>query len=114
MGIVPVWGFQMLIAIGIAIFFRLNKALVILAANISIPPFIPIIIYLSHVTGTIWMGKNAVKLSFDKEITLEFLQNSFGQYVAGAITLAIVAGLIFGVLTALILKLKHKRSIPST
>ncbi len=112
MGIVPIWGFQMLIAISVAIFFRLNKALVILAANISIPPFIPVIIYLSHLTGAIWMGTNAVKLSFDKEITIEFLQNSFGQYVAGAITLAIMAGLTFGILTALLLKLKHKRSIP--
>ncbi|MES1225118.1 MAG: DUF2062 domain-containing protein, partial [Bacteroidota bacterium] len=41
MGIVPIWGFQLLAAIALAIVLRLNKALVIIAANISVPPMIP-------------------------------------------------------------------------
>ena len=45
MGIFPIWGFQLLIGIPLAVFFKLNKVLFITAANISIPPMIPFIIY---------------------------------------------------------------------
>ena len=40
----------------LAILFKLNKALVIIAANISIPPMIPVIIFLSYKAGAFWMG----------------------------------------------------------
>ena len=92
MGIVPIWGFQLVTAIALAILFRLNKALVIIAANISIPPMIPVIIYLSHLTGKIWMGKNAQSISFSDEITLQFIHNNAVQYFSGAITLSVIAG----------------------
>lgn len=96
MGIVPVWGFQLIIAIALAFAFRLNKVLVILAANISIPPMIPLILFLSHLTGAIWMGDQAQYFLFSEELTLERVETSFVQYVLGAVTLAIVAGILFG------------------
>ncbi len=99
MGIIPLWGFQLLIAIALSIVFKLNKALVIIAANISIPPMIPLILFLSHVTGKIWMGDQAVDLSFSKDIGLDTFQHSLIQYALGATTLAIVAGLLFGVVS---------------
>ncbi len=105
MGIVPIWGFQMITAIALAIAFKLNKALVILAANISFPPFIPFILYLSHVTGKIWMGEKAVEISFSKGITLQVIQDSFAQYVFGAVTLSIFSGLLAASLSFLYLKL---------
>ncbi len=108
MGIVPLWGFQMLIAIAISFLVKLNKALVLIAANISFPPFIPVILYLSHLTGKIWMGKRAVTLSFDKGFDIEMMYNSFLQYVLGAVTLAIVAGLMFGFLTFLLLTISKR------
>lgn len=99
MGIVPVWGFQLLIAITLSFLFRLNKALVIIAANISIPPMWPLIIFLSHSTGALWLGKKAQHISFSSDITLAMMYDNLFQYAVGAITLAIVAGVIFGVLT---------------
>ena len=108
MGIVPIWGFQMLTAIALSIFFRLNKALVILAANISIPPMIPFIVYLSHKTGGFWMGSNKQDLLFSSDITLVMIQDSFLQYVYGSVTLAIVAGVIFGGSTYLTLKARRR------
>lgn len=110
MGIVPLWGFQLLIAIPLSIFFRLNTALVVVAANISIPPMIPLILFLSHLTGIVWMGSKAVHLSFDQEITLQTFQDSILQYVLGATTLAVIAALIAGATTWAILKLTHKKS----
>jgi len=109
MGIVPIWGLQMAIAIGVSIIFRLNKALVLLAANISILPLIPFILYLSHVTGAIWMGDEATYINLSNDITLEFMLNSARQYVLGAITLAIMAGLLFGLVTYLLLKIFKKK-----
>jgi glycosyltransferase involved in cell wall biosynthesis len=108
MGIAPVWGFQMLIALGLAFLLKLNKPLVILAANISIPPMIPFILYASHQMGAIYMGSKAVTISFDQEITYELVMSSMFQYVSGAITLALVAGLSFGLITFAILKLRRR------
>jgi uncharacterized protein (DUF2062 family) len=110
MGILPVWGFQMLIAIAVSILLKLNKALVIIAANVSIPPMIPVVIYLSHFTGRIWMGKESRVLLFSDEITLEFIHNNFLQYVYGAVTLAIAAGVTFGLITYGLLKLTKRKS----
>ena len=109
MGIVPLWGFQMLIALAVSIFFRLNKTLVILAANISIPPLIPFILFLSHWTGKFWFGKDALTISMDDEITFELVHTNFVQYVVGATTLAIVAGVFFGLLTFGLLSLTSKK-----
>jgi uncharacterized protein (DUF2062 family) len=108
MGIVPLWGFQMLIAIAVSIFAKLNKALVLIAANISFPPLIPIILYLSHETGRFWMGKKSVNLSFEKGFDFATIHNSFLQYILGAITLAFLAGLFFGLLTYLLLKVSKR------
>ena len=109
MGIVPIWGFQLAVAIALSFILRLNKALVIIAANISIPPMIPLILYLSHFTGRFWMGEQAQYISFSKEITVDVVKSNIVQYVLGATTLAAVAGLFFGGMTYLGLKL-FKRS----
>lgn len=105
MGIVPLWGFQLLIAIPLSIVFKLNKALVVIAANISIPPMIPLILFLSHVTGKLWMGDQAVDLAFNNNISLDTFQHSLVQYFAGATTLAIVAGVFSGLMTYLLQRL---------
>jgi uncharacterized protein (DUF2062 family) len=111
MGIVPIWGFQLVVAIAISLLFRLNKALVILFANISVPPMIPVVIYLSHYTGRMWMGKNAQTISFTDEITLAFIHNHFVQYMLGAITLSLVAGVTFGVVSYGVIKLLKKKPV---
>jgi len=110
MGIVPIWGFQLVTAIFLAILFKLNKPLVIVAANISIPPMIPVIIFLSYKMGACWMGANAMQLDFSKSISISSIKQNLLQYVYGSITLAIVAALIFGLLTFILLKLFGKKT----
>jgi glycosyltransferase involved in cell wall biosynthesis len=109
MGIVPIWGFQMLAAIFLAILFRLNKTLVIIAANISIPPMLPVIIFASYKAGAVWMGQNAMQLNFSSSISLDSIKKNLQQYIYGSITLAIVAGVFFGILTYVLLKLFSKK-----
>jgi glycosyltransferase involved in cell wall biosynthesis len=109
MGIVPIWGFQLLVAISLAILFKLNKVLVIIAANISIPPMIPFIIFGSYKAGAAWMGKNAVELEYSRSLSLDIIKRNLQQYIYGSITLAVVAGLFFGLLTLVLLKIFRKQ-----
>lgn len=108
MGIAPIWGFQLLIGIPLAIFFKLNKVLFITAANISIPPFIPIIIYISYLLGTPFF-KNYINITSLKNLSLEAIHLNFMQYLIGAIILAISAGLISFLITLTLLKIVRKK-----
>lgn len=111
MGIVPIWGFQLVVAIFLAILFKLNKILVIVAANISLPPLIPIIIFCSYKMGAIWMGANAGELSFNSSISIASIQKNLLQYIAGSITLAVCAATVAGLVTFILLKLFKRKAI---
>lgn len=109
MGIFPIWGFQLAVAIFLAILFKLNKPLVIIAANISIPPMIPFILFLSYKAGAFWMGANATQFDFSNEITIQSVKMNLQQYILGSITLAIIAAFVFGLVTFIFLKLIEKK-----
>lgn len=111
MGIVPIWGFQLVAAIFLAFVFGLNKALVIIAANISIPPMIPLIIYGSYKMGGYWMGSAKSNIEFNSNISLESVRNHFAQYIYGSFTLAIFAGILLGTFTYLLLKFFKRRPV---
>lgn len=106
MGIVPIWGFQLIVGIFLAVLFKLNKGLFILSANISLPPMIPLIIFLSYKCGSVWMGDKAVHLHFDRNISIETIHLNIIQYLYGSMILAIIAGLVFGLMTYLYLSIK--------
>jgi glycosyltransferase involved in cell wall biosynthesis len=112
MGIVPIWGFQLLVAISLAFLFRLNKAIVVTAAHISVAPMIPVIIFLSYKTGSLWMGSRNVDIPLDK-ISLQAIGEHLEQYLYGSISLAIFAGIIAGLLTFALLKLFKRRPVPA-
>jgi glycosyltransferase involved in cell wall biosynthesis len=114
MGIVPIWGFQLIAAIFLAFVFRLNKTLVIIAANISVPPMIPLIIYGSYKAGAYWMGDKKTDIVFNHNISLESVRNNFAQYIYGSITLAVIAGAIFGIVTFAMLKIFKKKTLSLT
>lgn len=104
MGITPIWGFQMLIAVLLAHAFKLNKVLVLAFSNISLPPVIPFIIYLSYKIGGLFFDDS---VEFNME-TLSYLKqeivnghfyktlNEFGysmlQYITGSLVLGLLAG----------------------
>mgnify|MGYP000039904367 CR=1 FL=1 len=103
MGIFPIWGFQLLIGIPLAMLFRLNKVLFITAANISIPPMIPFIIYSSLLTGQLFVS-GEVHYSSVLDFSSKEVQSNIYQYFVGAILLSVFAffaGFIvtFGLLT---------------
>ncbi len=113
MGILPIWGFQMLTGLALAFLFRLNKALVVLASNISFPPLIPLVIYASYLVGGLWLGKKAVSIQFSSDLTYDLVKQHLLQYVSGAVTLALVAGTSAGLIFYFLLKLFRKESASS-
>jgi len=109
MSVVPVWGYQMLIALFLAYIFKLNKIIVIVASNLSIPPLIPLILYFSYKTGEIILPSNSNNILNISNISLEFVKNNLIQYIIGSFVFAILLSICFGFLTFLYLKFFSKR-----
>lgn len=100
-GIVPIWGYQLVTAIAVAYFLKLNKAIVILAANISIPIILPAILYASLKTGELITGqKSTLTLN---NINVENIKLNLYVYLTGACILAIVFAITMGISTYAIL-----------
>lgn len=107
-GILPIWGFQLILAIGLAHLLRLSKFITAVAANISIPPNIPVLLYLSYITGGIVMGTGS-NIKFSANLTVKSFETNLIQYVLGSIVLAVVMGIATGLITFILLKIFRKK-----
>ena len=104
-GIAPIWGFQMLAAAALAHRLRLNKAVTLLASNISIPPLGPIFIcagaFLGHwlFTGH-GMELPAGTITFQRALDIAF-QNAWewcvGSVLLGALVATMGTAMTYGV-----------------
>lgn len=93
-GISPFWGLHSFLAITLSVFFRLNKMLTFIASQVTFPPLIPFIIYLSVKVGAPFVSNRASfeNASFD----LDFIKQNLIQYVIGSFLLATLSALFFG------------------
>lgn len=107
MGIVPIWGFQLITAIALAHLFRLSKFVVAVAANISIPPMIPLILYLSYLTGGVVLGTGS-KIMLTGDLTVKAFENNLMQYIIGAVVLAGILSAFAGIISFVVLKMFRK------
>ena len=107
-GIIPIWGYQMVIAGVTAHFMRLNKVVAIVFSNISIPPMIPFILYGSMVMGAWMLGMDNI---FSLEnVSFDNVFESLTQYIVGSVSLAAVAGLaVFAISFLTMVVCKRKR-----
>jgi uncharacterized protein (DUF2062 family) len=105
-GIIPIWGFQTITVIFLAITFRLNKLLAFAASNISIPPMIPLIVIASLKIGGLFMNNDVPKE--EVSAVVNFGSHLF-EYLVGSFILATVSAvLIWFVSYFLLLKFKRK------
>ena len=109
MGIFPIWGYQMLVGVALAHLLKLNKALVLVASNISIPPLIPFIIYGSYKLGALFVNDPKNDFLFSQGLSLENIKDNLLQYIVGAIVLAVVAGVLMGLFTYIYLAIKRMK-----
>ncbi len=90
-GILPVWGWQMVLAGVTAHMLRLNKIVVVASSNISIPPMIPFILFGSFAAGGAILGR---PLDFSPgDVTFDSIAADLVQYLVGSVALAAIAGL---------------------
>jgi len=110
-GIIPTWGFQMLIGLFLAMIFKLNKGIVVVASHISIPPMIPLVIFLSYKAGGWWMGDKNTDMAFSFHVTLKSIGQHLEQYIYGSITLAVIAGTIAALITFVLLRVFKRKTV---
>lgn len=110
-GIIPVWGFQMLVAFGIAYFLKLNKFVTVAASNISIPPMLPLILFLSYITGGLIIGYSKHTVKYSSGITMEWIKENIVQYLVGSVVFGILAALVLGTITYFLLRIFRRPQI---
>ncbi len=96
-GIVPLWGFQTMGVLGSAYALRLNKLLAFAFSNVSLPPFIPLIIWASVKVGAFFINgpaPSAGPIEIEKHLV---------QYLVGGVLLAVSMGALTGALGYLLL-----------
>lgn len=101
-GIAPVWGFQTIIVLFLAALLRLNKVIAFAFSNVSLPPFIPLIIYGSLKIGGFFCNPKTA-FNFERSVTFSDMQQHIVQYLVGSFILATATAIIFGLAGFLIL-----------
>lgn len=109
MGIVPVWGFQLAIGIPAAFLFRLNKALFLIAANISIFPLTPVWLFGSIATGKWLLGDTEWTMRL-RDVSLARVSREGLAFFLGGSVLALAMGAVAFLLSWLSLQLFRKET----
>lgn len=109
MAFTPLYGLQTYIGIALAFLFKLNKVRVAILINIVTPyPIVPLIIYFSFKVGGIFVNAPTL-VGKDVSFSWELLQDNLVQYLLGGFLLAIIMGLILGILSYPMFKYLDKK-----
>ncbi|MEI7499425.1 MAG: DUF2062 domain-containing protein [Bacteroidota bacterium] len=110
-GVMPIWGWQMLATFGLAHIFKLNKFVAVAASNISLPPMLPFIIFLSYIIGGWVLGVNVTSLQYIPGLRLEWIKENLIQYLLGSLILGVMFALVLGPATYLLLSFFRKKNV---
>jgi uncharacterized protein (DUF2062 family) len=109
-GIAPIWGYQMIVAAALAHFLRLNKAITLVASNISIPPMVPFILYGSMALGHwIFTGQKLAAGFSPNQMTSANAFGYIGQWLVGSVALAALVATLGSVATYGLAQLVRKK-----
>jgi uncharacterized protein (DUF2062 family)/trans-aconitate methyltransferase len=105
-GIVPIYGFQTLAAIGLALLFRLNKPLTVAATFINNPLLLPVIVFSSVELGCLlWTGSfRPLNLADLTAMRGHINKEQFLTWVIGSFALAMLVGAVGAVITAIVVR----------
>ena len=113
MGVVPVWGFQLAIGIPLALLFRMNKALFLLAAHISVFPFTIFWVIASVITGKQLLGQKTWQFAGNTHSLAEVLHTAKREGAAfflGGSVLAVALGTSVFLVTLISLSLFRRKT----
>lgn len=109
-GLSPIWGFHTLVVIFLAILFKLNKVIAFAFSNVSLPPFIPFILYFSLKLGSWLLGENFVLSINEIDPSLEVMKY-LKSYIVGSLALSVSAAIVCGFAGYLFLTLFERKKI---
>lgn len=109
-GVMPIWGWQMMAAFALAQLFRLNKFIAVAASNISIPPILPLIIFASYMAGGWILGLNTDGIRYDSGMGLHWIKENLIQYLIGSLVLGVALVAVMGPVTYVLLTLFRKKN----
>src|ERR1035437_8338125 len=97
--IIPIWGFQTVLAVLLAFALRLNKIIIITVSNISQPPVTPFIIFVSYLLGGLFINNDSGVYHYSSQIDFGFISKHFFQYAIGSVILAAMLAPLSGIIT---------------
>ena len=102
---VPIYGFQLLAAAGIAVVFKLNKPLTLAATFINNPLLQPFLILSSVTVGQFLLTGRVVA-----DLSLAGLKSGFIAWLVGSVAVGAILGGVGALVTFLFLRLKTPRN----
>ncbi|WP_026450843.1 DUF2062 domain-containing protein [Aequorivita capsosiphonis] len=109
-GFSPIWGFHTVSVIFLAILLKLNKVIAFAFSNVSLPPFIPFILYFSIKLGSWLLGENFVLSMNEIDPRLE-LMKYLKSYIVGSLALSVAGAIICGLVGYVFLTLFERKKI---
>ena len=107
-GIVPIWGLQTVIAATLAHRLRLNMAITLLAANISLPPMVPFLLYAGTALGHWLFTGELLKVAL-AEMTVARARGYVWEWLVGSLVLAVVVAGLGIVVTYVIARVVRRK-----
>jgi len=109
MGVTPIWGWQIITTFSLAHLLRLNKFVAVTASNISLPPMLPFVIFLSYFLGGWIMGVKTSNLHYIHGLGLQWIKDNLLQYLIGSLVLGLLLALVFGTVSYFLLAIFRKK-----
>jgi glycosyltransferase involved in cell wall biosynthesis len=109
-GLSPLWGFHTVVVLFLAILFNLNKLIAFAFSNVSLPPFIPFVLYFSLKYGNWIMGEQFNFSINEIDPTLEVVKY-LKAYIVGSLALSVTAAIVCGLLGYVFLTLFERKKI---
>ncbi|MGH9515659.1 MAG: DUF2062 domain-containing protein [Terriglobales bacterium] len=111
-GIVPIYGFQTLAAIGLALLFRLNKPLTVAATFINNPLLLPVTIFSSVELGCLLRTGSFQPLSLSELAVMRghINKEQLVTWVTGSVAMGVLVGALSAAVTAIVAHLYLRRS----
>lgn len=110
LGLSPLWGFHTVIVIFLAVLFKLNKVIAFTFSNISLPPFIPLVLLLSLQTGNLVLGRDALYALDNFGDNFDLMQH-LEAYLIGSLVLSTSCAVIFGLIGYMIFSFSDRKKV---
>jgi uncharacterized protein (DUF2062 family) len=114
-GILPIYGFHALAAVGVALLFKLNKPLTVACTFISNPLFQPLLVFASVELGCLLYRGSFQPLTFSAlaAASTHLTKEQLVIWIIGSVALALLLGGVGAAVTALVARLYRKPSADS-